>query len=242
MNRILFEFSEVDEAGMVAIADHRARHCLAVLKATVGQSLRVGIIDGPRGVGTVEQIDGARIRLRCAWEETQPAAARIDLLLALPRPKVLKRLWAPLASLGVGRVILTNAAKVERNYFDTHWLEAPFYRPLLIEGAAQAGDTRLPEVHIFRQFRPLVEDCLGSLGPPAVRVAAHPSATARVRDLAMRAEDRVLLAVGPEGGWTDFELGLLAGQGFVGVNLGPRTLRTDVACMALIALVQDRLS
>ena len=126
---------------------------------------------------------------------------------------------------------------------------APLFGPLFLaprndfaKGAAQAGDTRLPEVHVFRQFRPLVEDCLDDLCPAVVRVAAHPLATARIRDLTIRAGDRVLLAVGPDGGWTEFELGLLTGQGFVGVSMGPRTLRTDVACVALLALVQDRLS
>ena len=56
----------------------------------------------------------------------------------------MRRLWAQIAALGVGRIILTNAEKVERNYFDTHILAPETYRPLLIEGLQQARDTRLP--------------------------------------------------------------------------------------------------
>jgi RsmE family RNA methyltransferase len=53
---------------------------------------------------------------------------------------------------------------------------------------------------------------------------------------------RVLLAVGPEGGWNEFELRLLEAHGFQPIGMGPRTLRTDTACLALLALVHDVLS
>jgi RsmE family RNA methyltransferase len=54
-------------------------------------------------------------------------------------------------------------------------------------------------------------------------------------------EERVLLAVGPEGGWNDFEIQLLESHGFQRVGMGSRTLRTDTACIALLALVHDAL-
>ena len=103
-----------------------------------------------------------------------PAPPAVDLLLALPRPKVLRRLWAQFAALGVGRIVLTNAARVERHYFDTHVLEESTYRPLLIEGLQQAGDTRLPRVSIHRQFRILIEDELDGLSNDGARLVAHP--------------------------------------------------------------------
>ncbi len=93
----------------------------------------------------------------------------VDVLLALPRPKVLRRLWAQLAALGVGRIMLTNASRVERNYFDTHVLEAATYRPLLIEGLQQARDTRLPVVSVHRRFRILIEADLSALSDASTR-------------------------------------------------------------------------
>jgi RsmE family RNA methyltransferase len=163
----------------------------------------------------------------------------VDLLLALPRPKVMRRLWPQLAALGVGRIVLTNAARVERNYFDTHVLDPAFYRPLLIEGLQQAQDTHLPRVSIHRRFRPLVEDELDSLCPPGARLVAHPSGDAPpVAGAWPRGAARVLLAVGPEGGWDDFELRLLGDRGFRPVSLGARTLRTDTACVALLAALR----
>ena len=242
MNRILLEASELDAEGRARLADRRAFHIVKELKAVVGQRIRVGVIDGPPGAGVVETIADGSVVLACALGEPRIAPPRIDLLLALPRPKVMKRLWAPLASLGVGRVILTNAAKVERQYFDTHVLKPESYRPLLIEGLQQAGDTRLPRVRICRQLKPFIEDELDGLFPGAVRLVADPSARRRIADVAFGSAGRVLIAVGPEGGWNDFELELLAAHGFAGVSMGCRTLRTDVACIALLALITERLA
>jgi RsmE family RNA methyltransferase len=240
MNLILCEAGERGDDGVVTLTGARAAHVRAVLRAQAGDTVRVGIVDGPKGRGEIVRIDDAAVVLRCALEAEIPPAPRVDLLLALPRPKVLRRLWAQLAALGVGRILLTNAERVERNYFDTHVLDEAVYRPLLIEGLQQAADTRLPRVSIHRQFRPLVED---ELGPPRAgerRLVAHPDRGAPWRPAEDRPhQGRVLLAVGPEGGWNAFELGLLARHGFAAISLGPRILRTDTACVALLALVSD---
>jgi len=215
----------------------QARHARDVLRAVPDQELRVGMLDGPRGVGRVVHVEDA-VELECTFEAEPPPVPDVDLLLALPRPKVMRRLWAQLAALGVGRIILTNAARVERNYFDTHVLDPAFYRPLLIEGLQQAQDTRLPLVSIRRRFRPLVEDDLDALSTAVARVVAHPADSASPIAAWPPGARRVLLAVGPEGGWDDFELQLLGGRGFRPVSLGARTLRTDTACVALLAALR----
>ena len=199
------------------------------------------MIDGPRGIGTVQAIARRRGDVCAARSRaTTPPRPAIDLLLALPRPKVMRRLWAQIAALGVGQIILTNAEKVERNYFDTHVLSPETYRPLLIEGLQQARDTRLPLVSIHRQFKVLVEDQLDALAGPALRVVADPSAATPLGEVVRAGSgQRMLLAIGPEGGWNAFELGLLAAHGFQPAGMGPRTLRTDTACIALLAIAHS---
>ena len=236
MNLILFDRDELGESGTVALCDARATHLLEVLDIAPGQEVRIGVIDGPRGVATVQAIADGTVTLRCALEGDAPSRPAIDLLLALPRPKVMRRLWAQIAALGVGRIILTNAEKVERNYFDTHVLTPETYRPLLIEGLQQARDTRLPAVSVHRQFKVLVEDQLDALVGPAFRVVADPSATRGLSDVVRGAEERVLLGIGPEGGWNAFELDLLGAHGFQSAGMGSRTLRSDTACIALLTL------
>ena len=243
MNLILLDPDEVADNGTVTIDDGRAAHIRTVLKAMPGQSVQVGIIDGPRGAGTVQSVEGNRITLQCTFEPTVASIPPVDLLLALPRPKVMKRLWAQLAAIGVGRILLVNAARVERQYFDTHVLAAECYRPLLVEGLQQARDTRLPVVSIHRRLKVLVEDELGDSIGGCARLLADPGAQTTVRSaVRISGAARCLLAVGPEGGWTDFERDLLQAHWFTAVGMRPRTLRTDTACVALLTLVHEALA
>lgn len=240
MNLILLEDHECADA-CVTLTGDRATHLRQVLGVTRGQSVRIGMIDGRYGTGTVEGVDATQVTMQCAFEGEVPPRPRVDVLLALPRPKVMRRLWAQLAALGVGRIMLTNAGRVERDYFDTHILAAATYRALLVEGLQQARDTRLPLVSIHRQFRILVEDHLDELFPSGRRLVADPSSTTSMANAVVDRDQRLLLAIGPEGGWSEFELSLLAAHRFVSVGLGRRTLRVDTACVALLSLAHAAL-
>ncbi len=241
MNLILLEPSEVDGNGNVTVSGPRAAHLRTVLRAESGRTVRVGLVDGPLGTGTVGAIDEDGVALSCVFEAHVPPRPTVDLLLALPRPKVMRRLWAQLAALGVGRIILTNAERVERHYFDTHLLTVGQYRPLLAEGLQQARDTRLPIVSIHRQFKVLIEDHLDGMCAGMTRVMADPGASTPIA-AAARHGRRLVIAVGPEGGWNDYERTLLAAHGFEAVGMGRRTLRSDTACVALLTLAHDALT
>ena len=243
MNLVLLAENEVADDGTVSLTGARAQHIVQVLGSGAGDQVRVGVLDGRSGVGMVIATDRATVQLHCTFDPAVAPRPRIDILLAVPRPKVMRRLWAQLAALGVGRIILTNAARVERNYFDTHILTEASYRPLLIEGLQQARDTRLPLVTIRRQFKILVEDELDRLCGASVRVAAHPGAANSLFDtVRAHADARVLLAIGPEGGWTGFELDLLRTHGFHLAAAGARILRSDTACVAMLALAHEALA
>ena len=240
MNLILLDERDGPGSGEVTISDARAAHLLNVLKVTPGQTVRVGLLDGPIGVGTVQSTDDGRVTVRCVFDAADtPARPRVDVLLALPRPKVMRRLWAQLAALGVGHIILTNAERVERHYFDTHVLSEACYRPLLIEGLQQARDTQAARPSpSHRQFKVLVEDHLDTLFSEGVRLVADPRGTMSVASaIGEDTDQRVLIAIGPEGGWNAFELALLQAHGFRHVSLGPRALRVDTACIALLTIV-----
>ena len=248
MNLILLEPGELGAAGDVTLSDERAKHLLTVLGAAPGDRVRVGLVDGPRGSATVQSAAGGSVTLCCAFEQELPQRPRVDLLLALPRPKVMRRLWAQISASGVGRIVLTNAERVERDYFDARILTPASYRPLLVEGLQQARDTRLPAVSIHKRFRVLVEDELDALCEAGgLRLVADPSARQSVAAaVAEHARDtpveRTLIAIGPEGGWNAFEIALLEAHGFQRVGMGPRTLRTDTACIALLAILHAALS
>ena len=241
MNVILLEPTELD-GDRAELVDGRARHALDVLGVAVGDRVRVGVIDGALGTAEVISIEAGRVLLKVTTGRV-PERPRVDLVLALPRPKVLGRLYSVLAQLGIGRLMLTNAERVERYYFDAHQLAPDYRRAQLIEGLAQARDTRVPEVSVHKSLRALMEDELDSLCPQRARLLADPGEHPRIAEACAASDaDRVVLAIGPEGGWNDFERALFASRGFSPVSMGARTLRTDVAITSALALLHDALS
>lgn len=238
MNLVLIDKADIGDDGMVHLDGAKARHILDILKADAGKCLKIGIINGPRGVGVVKAVTGDTVVMQLECGDVYPTKPDIDILLALPRPLVMKRLWSVLPTMGVGRIILTNASKVERFYFDTHWLDEESYMPRMIEGLEQAGDTRVPDVSIHRQLKIMLEDDLDLMFPKGKRLVAHPGDDGTALGLIKPAEkERSLIAIGPEGGWTEHELDLLSEHGFDCVTMGWRTLRTEAACVSALAIL-----
>ena len=243
MNLILLQPTELDGEGTVRLTDARGAHIATVLNAVPGQHVRIGLVDGPFGTGTVTAVEPSRVSMRCEFEAATPSRPRLDLLLALPRPKVMRRLWSQLAALGVGQVILTNAARVERDYFGAHVVD-----PAVLHAAPDRGAAAGARYAAASGVDPSTPEGAGrgrsGRAVPGRRPrggAAGPRRHA-ARVLAGGGPARALLAVGPEGGWTEFELDLLARHGFRAVGMGPRTLRSDTATIALLTLAHQALA
>ena len=253
MNRILFEHDEIRD-GRATFSDVRAEHVLNVLHGEVGQTLKTGVVDGLIGTSVIERIEGGAVTVRCT-HETPALAPWIDLVLAPPRPRVMKRLLPQLASLGVRRIVLVGAEKVEKAFWGAQLLKEEIYRPLLIDGLQQAGTTAVPTIETFKSFKHFVERKLDThFEGQSTRIVAHPekaplgeatllSLPERARDRQKRQECRFpevpVLAVGPEGGWTDEEVERLEAKGFARMSLGPRILRTDTALIALLSRLME---
>ncbi|MBN2164141.1 MAG: 16S rRNA (uracil(1498)-N(3))-methyltransferase [Pontiellaceae bacterium] len=241
MNMILIQSNEVDAGGMCCLSDDRARHIRKVLGGVPGKSLRVGLQNGPLGQGMIENIENGQVTLSCTFDNELPQRPSIDLLLAMPRPKVMKRLWAQLAALGVGRIVLLRAEKVERYYFDSHVIDPDFYTPLLQEGLQQARCTHLPEVSVHPLFKPFVEDELEGLFGGHDKLLADPAGTLRLSACMKKIDParRIVLSIGPEGGWTPYELDHFHGHGFKVFGMGHRILRSDTAVIGLLSIMNE---
>eukprot|EP00320_Phaeocystis_rex_P003707 CAMPEP_0119088048 /NCGR_PEP_ID=MMETSP1178-20130426/144056_1 /TAXON_ID=33656 /ORGANISM="unid sp, Strain CCMP2000" /LENGTH=259 /DNA_ID=CAMNT_0007071303 /DNA_START=154 /DNA_END=933 /DNA_ORIENTATION=+ len=243
----------------LAATDARTIHVREVLRAENGQAVRAGVIDmGRSDAATVRWVGaggkdpalrlelGAADELLCTTPELE--RPRVDLLLAMPRPLQFGRLLPMISSLGVGTLWVTEATKTEKMFFSSHLLrkgnEAEL-RAALVQGVAQAGDTAVPRVIVQRNMRRLVAEELGGYAQKLVchpaREAGTPTISSILRGL--DGKGRVLLAVGPEGGWEEpRELELLQDSGFRQVTLGRRTLRTDVAVVSLLAVTHESLT
>lgn len=243
MNLILIQPEEEQSDGRIILTDQRAKHIQGVLKTTPGSTVRIGLLNGPLGEGVVESFENDSVVLKSRFEKDAPRPPSIDLILAMPRPKVMKRLWAQLAALGVGRIVLLRAEKVERYYFDSHAVDPACYEKLLIEGLQQARCTYMPEVLIRPLFKPFIENELENLFSDHTKIIADPSAQQRLDEIFEPSgfNGRVVLAIGPEGGWTSYELRLLKDGGFCSFSFGQRILRSDTATIALISMLADRM-
>ena len=234
MNLLLLRDEDFLADGTARLSGRRLLHAREVLGAAEGDVLRVGRLGGKVGTAVVLHLDAAALVLRCDLTEPPPARAGVDLLLAIPRPKALRRILPAAAALGVDRIVLVNAARVEKSYFDSKVHQQ--VEDLLVLGLEQARDTRLPEVLVRERFRPFVEDELEAAFAGAARLLAHPGA----EKAAPRTEGRVVLAIGPEGGWVEFEVALLEAHGFVPFTLGPRPLRVEVALPYALGVLARR--
>jgi RsmE family RNA methyltransferase len=241
VNLILLFPDDFASDGSVRLTGRRARHVHEVHRARVGDELGVGRVDGQVGTGTVLFVERDEVRLSVHLSEAPPPPNGIDLLLAMPRPKVLRRVLQSAATLGARRIVLVNAQRVEKSYFDSPFLEPGEIERNLVLGLEQARDTVLPQVVVRRLFRPFVEDELEAFWPRATctRLLAHPTAAPLAADgCPVDVASPAVLAVGPEGGWIPFELDLLESHGFHPFGLGPRILRVETAIPFAFGQVQ----
>ena len=248
MNRILLEPNEIGAENRAVLGGVRAEHVRSVLHGTVGQPLKTGVVGGKVGVSVIEAVTPTSVAVRCVHDQVslQPWC---DLVLAPPRPRVLKRLLPQLATLGVRRLFLVGAEKVEKAFWGAQLLKPEIYRPLLIEGLMQgAVSTQLPEIHQEKRFLKWLSDgdFAKNFEYQLFRIVAHPPLPGTVPPVsgtvptASGTVPTVLgtvpvFAIGPEGGWTDQEVALLEAQGFVRHSLGPRILKTETATIALLS-------
>jgi len=236
MNLILLHPEELSDHH-VTLTGRRAEHIRKILRGAIGDSVRVGMLGGLLGSGCIREMTGDRIVLQVQLTSEPPPFPPTDLILAMPRPIMLKRVLAQAASLGVNRIFLLNANRVEKSFFSSSLIRNNAFTEPLLLGLEQAIDTRLPEISVHPRFRPFVEDFLPELlADCPIRLLAHPEGERNMAKAAQGLDNqRAVLAIGPEGGWVDFEVQRFKEQGFAPFSLGPRILRVDTAVPALLA-------
>ena len=231
MNTLLYSDADVTTPGQIIICDHRVQHLTKILKVEVNQTLRVGELNGKLGVGKILSIIGEEIALSVNLNQEPPTKLPLTLVLALPRPKMLRRILRTVAELGVPDIHLINSYRVDKSYWKTPALEDQTVQEYFVQGLEQARDTVLPRLHLHKRFKPFVQDQLPSLIGNRRALAAHPGDyTICPRGIS----GELLLAIGPEGGFIPYEVEKLREAGCDIVSLGGRILRVENAVTSLI--------
>lgn len=237
MNLVLFEPAELDRP--LPRSDRRAVHLLAVLRRGVGDTFDAGLVNGPRGKGTLAALSADALTLTFAWGPPPAPRAALALIVGLPRPQTARDILRDATTLGATSLHFVRTDKADPGYaLSTLWTSGEWRRHVLA-GAEQAFDPAIPDVTFHRT---LAEILNASPSPTGTRLALdnYESATA-LGDLHVIRENPVVLAIGAERGWSAAEREALRAHGFALVHLGARVLRTESAVTAALAIVRAKL-
>ncbi len=243
MNLVILTETDQTSAHTFRLTDFRAEHIRTILKATEGDSVEIGMLNGPQGKARVERVTADEVILVCdVWREMPLFKPEIDLICALPRPQTLKKVLITSAMMGVRSLHLIRANRVEKSYFQSPLIEPEHQLPFLIEGLSQGKLTRLPIVQVHDRFKTFFEDDLASLSSdpsrPSLKLLCDGESTLAL-DKAFDSEaSEVAVAVGPEGGWVPFEIELMREIGFQPFTLGRWTLRVEHAVTAALSQIE----
>jgi len=231
MNLILLFESDFTSSNIAVVTDRRYQHISQVQKPEIGETLKVGLLNGHIGTGQVLAIDESSIRFKVILNSPPPAPLPCTLLLALPRPKMLKRVLQTVSAMGVKQLYLINSYRVDKSYWSSPILEKQINEHLLL-GLEQAGDTVMPEVHLRKRFKPFVEDELPDIARNSRAIVAHPYLA---KPCPTAENTLTTLAIGPEGGFIPYEIEKLNEAGFESAHIGERILRVETAVPALLS-------
>ncbi len=233
MNLILLTEDDLVNASFAVLTDHRAKHIHQVHQAEPGRRLKVGMLGGLLGQGEVlsATVDGTdyRVELSLSLSEQPPEKLPLTVLLALPRPKMLRRIVQHLTSLGVAHLVLMNSYRVEKSYW-----QSPFLQHLddyVRLGLEQAVDTQPMTIQLEKRFKPFVEDRLPAIKEGKLALVAHPYTD---EECPRAVDEPLILAIGPEGGFIQYEVDQLIESGFQAVSLGRRIQKVETVLPQLI--------
>ena len=233
MNLIILSKSDfIEDTERVHIRDHRLDHIRNVNKPSVGDELRVGLINGKIGCGKITSIEEGKIEMDVVLDREPPVPLQLTLIFSMVRPRVFKRVLTQVTAMGIKKIIVINSYRVEKSFWKSPVLEEESLNKYLIRGLEQGQDTIVPEILIRPLFKPFVEDELPDIIKGTHPFVAHPYAS---KQCPYNIGNPVTLAVGPEGGFISYEVEKLIECGFSAVHLGERTLHVESAISGLIS-------
>jgi 16S rRNA (uracil1498-N3)-methyltransferase len=227
---LLFETDFISD-NLVRLTDHRHQHIVEVLANKQGDQLRLGLANGNMGQGTIVAQAADYTQLEVQLDEPPPAKLPLSLLVALPRPKMARRIIHNATELGVKHLIFINSWRVEKSFWQSPLLKKEAVLQSCYTGLQQARDTIVPQVEFEPLFKPFVEDKLPDLLANHRGLLAHPGpGSAPCPD---KVEQPICLAIGPEGGFIPYEIEKLVTAGMEIIQFGPRIMRVENAVTAI---------
>lgn len=232
MNIVLLKEGET----FLSKKDERAEHLRRVLHLKAGDSFKAGIINGPQGLATIERMDDDGVALSFDFNEEMKKLYPLTMIIAQVRPICMKRILREAVSLGAERLILPVSDLGEKSYLNSSLYKSDEYKEILIDGAMQAGSTGVSKCILTNGIKEAIERL-----PEGERFLLDNVVGAEALSKLNLEGRHVILAIGPERGWSDRERRVFVENGFKPVLLGSRILRTETAAVSGAAIALSRM-
>lgn len=245
MNLLLLKASERVSGDLFRIVGQRADELIELFRLKEGDLVCAGELGGLIGEARILKVASSLIELEAIFERVAPARLPVGLIVAVPRPQVIRRVLFSAAIWGVQDLYFLRSEGCEQSYLDSKALGEQEILRLLEKGVQQSVDTVLPNVEVQRRFLPFVQDRLPELiSEQDLCLVCDPEGGEDLKrilqpliesgDTAFR---KIWLAIGPERGWSAFELSQLGSVGFCSCTLGSRVLTVDLALAGVLGSI-----
>lgn len=236
MNSLIIFEDEGWETGVVTLRSTRAQGVFHGSDFVVGQEIAVALLGGEKATARVLRYEAECVQLALDLRQPSKHLRPIDLVVGLSRPQTTKKVIQAAVMAGVRSLHLVHTQSGEKSYLDAHLLKPEYLRVEVAKSLEQTGEGLFPAIHVHRSFAQVYNDVLDTLGSTKahLRLVAAPGEPLISVPVLQQESDALVIAVGSEAGWSEQELCRLKERGFVGVGLGSRVLRVEVALMFLL--------
>jgi 16S rRNA (uracil1498-N3)-methyltransferase len=235
MNIILFKENErLNNFFFLINQKEKIEHINTTLKAEIGDEIEAGIENNKLGKAKIIKKSTDSILFEFIPEKEPPAKLPIILICAVPRPKFLKRIIKDAVTMGVESIYFVRTWKVEKNFFESGIFDEGKIKEHIYLGLEQGKDTVIPKIELKKSFKKFVEDELPIISEGKEKIVAHPGGKLLCPHSII---GKCVLFIGPEGGFTDYEIDMIEKAGFKRVSIGERILRVETAIPFIIGKI-----
>src|SRR5580698_7434190 len=214
-----------------ALVGSHAEHLARVLRARVGQEFDIAASNQVRR-GRITRVEPDRVEFELG--ELVPVSSSPHLTLALSIFKFDRMEWAieKCTELGVEHIVPVIARRTESHLAAAAARRVERWQRIARQAAEQSRRSAIPEVS-----QPIkLKDALALPGSTHI-LLSESEEDLTLKDALQSADAGVVLAIGPEGGWTDSELIQFRDAGWLSASLGNTILRAETAAIAAVAVM-----
>lgn len=162
---------------------------------------------------------------------------RITLVQGIARGEKMDLILQKATELGVAAIVPVIAERTEVKLdAERAQKRLAHWRSVVVAACEQSGRAVVPQVSSAAALMRLADQ----IDTDGLRLTLDPFGEFALSTLPAPATMALTIAIGPEGGWSPRDRGMLQSLGFSGLRLGPRVLRTETAGLAAIAALQSR--